>query len=415
VRQIHLLSFEGPDPYAQAGGIGTRVSGLVGALSAMGFETHLWFVGDPQRPGHESRGNLHLHRWCQWISRHHPNGVYAGEEAKVEDYGRSLPPWLADHLKATLGEDGRAVVIAEEWQTASAVLHLDALLRARGMRERVSLLWNANNTFGFETIDWGALSEAAAITTVSRYMLHLMRAYGVHPAVIPNGLSPEAFGAVPDEASRFLRERLARRTLLAKVARFDPDKRWLSAIGITSRLKRAGLQPLLVARGGLEPYGRTILDAARAAGLRVVDRAVPAPGARGLCGLLEASDDADVLCVTSHLDWDARRLLFRESAVVLANSGHEPFGLVGLETMAVGGMACTGCSGEDYAVPGHNALVVQTDDPDEFVALFRRLRAAPEDERAIRSAGRETARQYAWPGVIRRTLLPRAEMPWARG
>jgi hypothetical protein len=78
-------------------------------------------------------------------------------------------------------------------------------------------------------------------------------------------------------------------------------------------------------------------------------------------------------------------------------------------------MACTGCSGEDYAVPGHNALVVQTDDPDEFVALFRRLREEPEDEQAIRSAGRETARRYAWPGVIRRTLLPRAEMPWAQG
>ncbi len=414
MRQIHLLSFEGPDGYAMAGGIGTRVSGLVDALATMGFETHLWFVGDPARPGHESRGHLHLHRWCQWISAHHPMGVYAGQEVKVEDYGRSLPPWLVDHLASTLAADDRAIVIAEEWQTAPAVLHLDALLRERGLRDRVSILWNANNTFGFETIDWPRLASAATLTTVSRYMLHLMRAFGVEPAVIPNGLSPEAFGAISESASRWVRERLARRTLLAKVARFDPDKRWLSAIEITARLKRAGLRPLLVARGGLETYGETILDAARSTGLRVSDRSLAAPGAQGLCGLVDASDDIDVITVTARLDWAARRLLFRESAVVLANSGHEPFGLVGLETMAVGGMACTGCSGEDYAVPGHNALVVQTGDPQEFVELFRRVREEPEDERAMRCAGRATARRYAWPDVIRRMLLPRAEMPWAR-
>ena len=31
--------------------------------------------------------------------------------------------------------------------------------------------------------------------------------------------------------------------------------------------------------------------------------------------------------------------------------------------MAVAGVACTGCSGEDYAVPGYNALVLETNDP----------------------------------------------------
>jgi glycosyltransferase involved in cell wall biosynthesis len=117
-----------------------------------------------------------------------------------------------------------------------------------------------------------------------------------------------------------------------------------------------------------------------------------------------------VLNFCFHLDWKSRRLLYRESDAVLANSGHEPFGLVGLETMAVGGVACTGCSGEDYAVPGHNALVMQTDNPGEFMALFNRMRAIPEEEQAIREAGLATARQYAWPGVIRRSLLPRVAM-----
>jgi len=91
---------------------------------------------------------------------------------------------------------------------------------------------------------------------------------------------------------------------------------------------------------------------------------------------------------------------------VLANSGHEPFGCVGLETMAAGGLACTGGTGEDYAVPGWNALVLQTQDPLEFLRQFRRLRANPNEERALRQRGRLTAKQYAWPEIIRRDLLP---------
>jgi hypothetical protein len=39
--QFHVLAFEGPDPYARAGGIASRVTGLTQALAAMGFETHL--------------------------------------------------------------------------------------------------------------------------------------------------------------------------------------------------------------------------------------------------------------------------------------------------------------------------------------------------------------------------------------
>jgi len=48
-----LLSFEGPDPYSQAGGLGTRMNNLAEALAGLGFETHLFFIGDPELPGEE--------------------------------------------------------------------------------------------------------------------------------------------------------------------------------------------------------------------------------------------------------------------------------------------------------------------------------------------------------------------------
>src|SRR5262249_21474509 len=98
---------------------------------------------------------------------------------------------------------------------------------------------------------------------------------------------------------------------------------------------------------------------------------------------------------------------FRGASAVLANSGHEPFGLVGLEAMAVGGLACTGYSGEDYADAGRNAVVLQTGDPAEFVGQYLRLRDDAVEEQAIRRAGRVPSRRYAWPEVIARNLLPR--------
>jgi glycosyltransferase involved in cell wall biosynthesis len=406
--QFHLLSFEGPDEYARAGGIASRITGLSEALAAAGFETHLWFVGDPHLPGHESRGQLQLHRWGQWISRYHPAGVYDGEEGKRADYAASLPPFLLHEvLLPHLQRGGRAVVLAEEWHTVDAVLHLDWLLRDAAVRHQVPIFWNANNTFSFERIAWERLATAAVITTVSRYMKHLMWERGVDPLVIPNGLTADALVPPDREAVAAFRSCLHNRTVLSKVARWDPDKRWLLAIQTVRVLKDQGWRPLLIARGGREAHGAEVLAAAATAGLRVVERDSSTLGVCGLLQAVEGVDAADMVNLRTVLDPGSCRVLFRGSAAVLANSGREPFGLVGLETMAAGGVACTGCTGEDYVVPGQNALVLETTDPWEFVSLFRELRANPAQEWGLRRAGQVTARRYAWPHIVQRLLLPR--------
>src|SRR2546428_381770 len=95
-----ILAFEGPDAYARAGGLAVRVSGLAEALAEAGHTVHLMFVGDPALPGREVRvdGRFVLHRWCQWISQYHPDGVYAGEEGKWRDLSESAPPFVVDEL-----------------------------------------------------------------------------------------------------------------------------------------------------------------------------------------------------------------------------------------------------------------------------------------------------------------------------
>lgn len=409
--QFHVLSFEGADAYSRAGGIATRIDGLTQSLVAMGFPTHLWFVGDPELPGHETRGRLHLHRWCQWISRHHPAGVYDGEDSKRQDFAASAPPYLLHEVLDThLREGGEAVVLAEEWHTADAVLHLDWLLRQAGLRSRVTILWNANNVFGFDAVDWERLQDAAVITTVSRYMRHVMWELGVDPIVIPNGLAEDAFLPPDPDGVLEMQHRLRGRAVIAKMARFDPDKRWLAAIEIVRELKRQGERPLFVMRGGAEAHGHEVMRAAHASGLRVAERNGSDTGVRAFLGRLDGAQDVDVLDLRSPVDPEARRVLFRSADVVLANSGHEPFGLVGLETMAAGGIACTGLSGEDYAMPGRNAIVLQTPDPREFVGEFRRLHENPDEAESMRHAGRTTARHYAWDEIVRRNVLPRIDL-----
>ncbi len=352
--QFHVLSFEGPDPYASAGGIAIRVTGLASAIADCGFDVHLWFVGDPEQPGHGTRGRLHLHRWCQWISAYHPGGVYDGEEKKREDLARSLPPYLFKEvlLPHLAEEETQAVVLAEEWQTVDAILHLDWLLRSAGLRQRVRMLWNANNTFGFDRIDWPRLTAAAMTTTVSRYMRFEMIRAGVDPLIIPNGLPRDAFYRPRPSAVRAFHSLFDGRLVLAKVARWDPAKRWLLAVDTTAELKRRGAQPLLIARGGAEAHGSEVRQRAASAGLKLLERSLPAAGEEGLLRGLQDVDDADIVVLDSPLDSEAKKLLFHASAAVLAHSGHEPFGLVGLETMAVAGVACTGLTGEDYAVAG---------------------------------------------------------------
>ncbi|MGE5221437.1 MAG: glycosyltransferase, partial [Omnitrophica WOR_2 bacterium] len=188
--EFALLSFEGPDPYSKAGGLGVRISNLALFLASLGFQTHLIFIGSPELPGFEEHldGRLKLYRWCQWISRYHPLGVYDGEEGKLFDFNRSVPPFTTEQIARPAIEQGRhLVVLAEEWHTAEALIRLSDQLHTKGLRPYSILIWNANNTKGFERLDWERLNFVATLTTVSRYMKQIMRTYGLDPLIIPNG------------------------------------------------------------------------------------------------------------------------------------------------------------------------------------------------------------------------------------
>jgi glycosyltransferase involved in cell wall biosynthesis len=107
-----------------------------------------------------------------------------------------------------------------------------------------------------------------------------------------------------------------------------------------------------------------------------------------------------IVNVRSFVPEEALLALYNVADAVLANSGREPFGLVGLEVMAAGGLAVTGSTGEDYVRPFENAIACDTGDPRELAAYLDQLAADPALATRIRAAGIATSHEYTWPRVL---------------
>jgi glycosyltransferase involved in cell wall biosynthesis len=400
-RQVAILSFEGPDRYSSVGGLGTRVTQLARALGAAGHEVQLFFAGDPHaKPVEPSDPGVTLRRWSQWISQQHPRHAYDGEAAKVHDWTRSLPPWIVDELVAPAHARGeRVLVICEEWQTANVAIAIDRAARERGVRGALTLLWNANNTYGFEKIHWPTLTRAAAVTAVSKYMKFELAQWGVHALVIPNGIDEALLAGADPEQTAALRAAFGGEATCVKVGRFDPDKNWLQAIDALAEVRATGIDARLIARGGKEPYGDVVFGRARERGLAVCRLEYEGSDWREFAQRL-AAVDTPVVHVRAFLDEATLYALYAAADVVLANSGKEPFGLVGLEVMAAGGTVVCGATGEEYAEPFVNALVCDTGDGRELATYLAALFEDANLARELRRNGAETAARYTWTRVL---------------
>lgn len=406
-----MLCFEGPDVYSTAGGLGTRVTELSEALANQGYTTHLIYIGDPNKPAIETHlgGHLILRRWSQWVSKYYPNGVYDGEEQKLYDYNESVPYHIYHEIARPAVAEGKLVVIlGEDWHTAETMIRTSDLMHWFGIRQKILLLWNLNSLMSLNRIDWQRLNFVTTLCTVSKYMKHKMWSFGVNPLVIPNGIPTRHLMPVDEKKVRRLRETASqgdpRRMFLFKIGRFDPDKRWMMAIEAVARLKHSGHPVTLFVRGGIEPHGADVLRHAYHIGLTIHDVTAHRPNLDQCLEVIEHAGQADVYNLRFYLPEEFVRTIYRASDATLANSGHEPFGLVALEVMAAQGIAVTGSTGEDYAISLENAIVTETDDPDEIVGYLLYLRRHPEEQERIRVASRLTAQQFLWDQVIENLL-----------
>lgn len=412
-----VLSFEGPDLYSMVGGLGVRVTEMTTVLAEMGFVTRLFFVGDPEADSVESAcgGRLHLHRWSRWAARQYPKNVYEGEQAKVEDYQNSLPSFLVEKVIAPNAARGvTTVVLGEDWQTARTVSRTAEMVQSLGLLNRCLFLWNANNTFGFDGIDWNALTVHTQLLTVSRYMRERMRARRLLPLVVQNGIPPRFWEPVDEKTGKALRKMFPD-LLLAKVGRYHPDKRWLMAVEAVGECKRLGLKPKLLLRGGSEEYGRQVREKAAEQGLSWAAVRPQGTSAAEVLEEIAQHQGADILELDFFVPEIFLRSLYWAADAVLANSGHEPFGLVGLEVMACGGVAITGSTGEEYIQSFHNGIAVGSEDPREITVYLREMLNGRGMVRSIRENGKETARLFGWKTMIRDLLRKIEFVAWTRG
>lgn len=393
-----VLSFEGPDLYSLIGGLGVRATELANTLAELGFRTRLYFLGDPNKAYYEEGvgGLLSYHRWSQWLSAQFPDSVYHGEDAKINEFTASIPEHILEQVVAPAAARGKTVVVlAEEWHTTGAVAALARAVSRAGFNDRCLILWNANNTFGFEAIDWQALRQSCAITTVSRYMKHLMVERGINPLVVPNGIPSRWLEPVDYQQTQALRKALPG-LLLAKVGRYHPDKRWGMAMEAAGHLKRLGLKPKMLVRGSNDPYRVAVIEKAFEQGLNWSEIHLDHPSMRQILTEIRRHQDADILELKFFVPEDFLRVANAAADMVLANSIHEPFGLVGLEVMACGGVAVTGSSGEDYAHSFMNCLRIDSDDAREIVVYIQDLLTHPDTSQDIRSRGQLTASLFVW-------------------
>ena len=397
---VVLVAFEGPDRYSFVGGLATRMNDLAAALVARGHRVRHLFVGDPGLPQVEERegGRLVLERWGQWISVYHPKDVYDGEDGKYADFSRTVPPHLADVVGDGLRRGENTVLLFEDWQTAAAASGTAVVLASRGLR--CPIFWNANNTYGFGRVDFPILRRLASITTISRYMRMELAKVEVEAAVLPNGIADRWLAPVPPGDTAALRQAFGTRPAFVKVARFDADKRWVWAIDAITAMRNAGMHPRFVMRGSRSDYADVVGARIRANGLTIERVALPSTaGPSDLAGAIAASS-ADVVFLDFFLSERTLRALYAAADGVLANSEKEPFGLVGLEVMACGGIAYVGRTGEDYAVPFGNSVVVQSDDPRELMTAYGTLGGDPKMALSVRADGLVTAQRFAWPRIL---------------
>lgn len=397
---VVLVAFEGPDRYSFVGGLATRMNDLAAALIARGHRVRHLFVGDPKLPHLEERehGALILERWSQWISSYHPKDVYDGEDGKYLDFSRTVPPHLATVATQAAARGERTVFLFEDWQCASAAIGTATLLAGR--RVQAPVFWNANNTYGFGRIDFPILRRVASITTISRYMRMELLKVDVESAILPNGLAERWLKPIAPTDITTLRKSFGDRPTFVKVARFDRDKRWLWAVDAVAEMRDAGLRPRFIMRGSRSDYAEVVAERIQARGLDIDRLVLPATATPKDLAAAIATSTASVIFLDFFIAERTLRALYAAGDGVLANSEKEPFGLVGLEVMSCGGIAYVGRTGEDYAVPFGNAVVVQSDDPRELVSSYTMLRERPALVTTMRAEGRATAKRFSWPRIL---------------
>ncbi|MFB0519951.1 MAG: glycosyltransferase, partial [Desulfatiglandales bacterium] len=284
-----------------------------------------------------------------------------------------------------------------------------------------------NEIYGFEQIDWDYLSRATTITVVSEYMKQIMLKRSINPVVIANGIPEALLEEVSKADISRMRETLDTATIFTKVARWREDKGWKPAVRAIHNLNKLGESSKLLAHPAMESDRQKITHQAKSLGLVMKNiyldgdpkkhylRAVSKQDFTPYFEALSQGSTADILNLLFPLPPSFLRVLYQASDVVLASSGHDPFGLAGMEAIAAGAVVFTSRSAEGHAEHMGNAIVLNNYNAEEIQFYASHLRMHPEKIDMIRASARQTAEQWTWQEVARRLLYKLEYQAQAQG
>ncbi len=337
-------------------------------------------------------GGLTLHRWAQWISANCPRGVYDGEFGKVADSPTRFRPLCSiTSSMPAIAAGAIPILLFEEWQTAECACRVsEALARHGQTRPRALRL------------------EREPLLRLRAHRLAAADVGGHDHDGQPAHAQHRTRRAAPMRAS-FLTafrirafEPVARRDVAAVRSAFGSrpapacSSRWR-----VGNVRRGGRRRSMRSRICATASGRMVLDGAqrrsdrrrrRARARRVAARArsrrstARARSSVGSARRVRAGRRGRRI-FRFGVSASLARTLYAASDGVLANSVSEPFGLVGLEAMAAGGVAFTGGTGEDYAIGGRNAVVLETLDPERDRSALGRARVVARNDDPPASRG----------------------------
>lgn len=372
-----MFSWEYP-PH-MVGGLGQHVFDLSRFLAHYGIETHIITPSVKDYPDYQEESGVHIHRV----------GTPARE---AENFKSWIFSFNSDAIRATVKiaskVNGFQVIHAHDWLVAYAgrsiskifgiplvtTIHATEHGRNLGLHNRIQLEINE--------IERNLALEANHVICCSNYMREeICNLFGTGSekiTVIPNGVDPELFAALPEKSNFSIKKN---EKVVFFLGRLVPEKGILQLVNAFSQVL-AEVPEARLYIGGRGPL-KSVLE-------------------KRCCEL----GIEEYVVFTGFIYEKERNYLYNQARVAVFPSLYEPFGIVALEAMATRTPVIVGDVGglSEIIEEGVTGLKVKAGNEDELAKAIIRILADDDLAQSLeRNANKMVRSIYSWESIAHKT------------
>ncbi|PKQ27893.1 MAG: glycosyl transferase family 1 [Candidatus Anoxymicrobium japonicum] len=382
--RVLLLSWEYPPRIV--GGLGRHVYHLATSLAAQGIKVHVVTKDHPGAPEYEESEGVHVYRVVnyppdipqdEWVSWTLQFNVALLEKAVA----------LINDLKSV------NVIHAHDWLVAHAATSLKhaykiplvATIHATEYGRHQGHLPGPMNKL-IHQVEWWLMFESARTICCSQYMMdQLTDVFQLPPEkveVIPNGIDRTSFKR--DATIDLCRKKYV-----------PPGDKLVFFVG--RLVYEKGVQTVIEAMPLILKKIPNVTFVVAGSG----------PHLNQLKSLVSALGLGEKIIFTGHLDTDALCAFYKSADLTVVPSLYEPFGMVVLESMAMGTPTIVADTGGLSEIVAHEetGLKFEPGNPDSLAGAMLRVLEDPElNARITSDAMSYMGDTYNWSQITRRTL-----------